>query len=471
MLRNRLPEIEIPGDNPFENDKLGRTSCANVFTSLVKMYSATGCVIALNGKWGSGKTTFVKMLMQQMKNNNGHPLYFNAWENDYVEDPLVALLAELKGLSPDSSKWNEVLTKGGKILTSVATSAAKTILKNTLGIDSEVLKSGIDEASSILQKDIDEFAKQKTTFSEFRNALQEYVVENTTEELPVVFFVDELDRCNPRFAVLVLERIKHLFDIPNVVFVLSVNKEQLGYAIQGYYGSANIDAYSYLRRFIDIEYSLPLPQGEMFCQYLYDVYQFGEVFEDNARKHEYAFRSEGDSFKRMAKALVSSARLDLRTTDKIYAHTRLALMTFAKNSYIIPDVFFLLCYLKIANANLYNQIASEKFTAQELLTELENTLSANLFNKDDYNSDWRQMAYSLAQFVLMYTLNDNGIEREHIVDKKDSKKNTLAPKQLDKKTFDEALEWYHGRIHNGVVPLRYLIKKIELEQNIQFLAR
>ena len=103
MLRNRLPDIEISPNNPFQYDKLKREPCANTFLSILRMYSATGCVVALNGEWGSGKTTFIKMFMQKMKNEGGHPLYFNAWENDYVSDPLVALLAELKDLSPQSS--------------------------------------------------------------------------------------------------------------------------------------------------------------------------------------------------------------------------------------------------------------------------------------------------------------------------------------------------------------------------------
>lgn len=465
MLRNRLPEIEIPKENPFENDKLNREACANAFCSLIKMYSETGCVIALNGEWGTGKTTFVKMLIQKLENEGGHPLYFNAWENDYVSDPLIALLAELKELSPNSTKWNDVISNGGKILASITTSAVKTVIKNKLGIDSEVVTSGLDEMEKILKEDIHEYSKQKTSFAEFRNALQTYIADNTSENVPIVCFVDELDRCNPRFAVLVLERIKHLFDIPNVVFVLSVNKEQLGYAIQGYYGSANIDTSNYLRRFIDIEYSLPKSEGEHFCRYLYDNYNFDEVFNNKDRLQYNEFRSDGDSFKRIAEMLISSSKLDLRTTDKIFAHTRLALMTFGKNSYIVPDVFFLLCYFKIANPTLYRNIIEENYTAQEFLNELENYFPRELLVKDDYSRTSRQMTYVISSIVFMYTLDDNSRERERIVISTDGKTTTdLQTKVIDAKTFSEALLWNYNRRYHGEIPLRYLTKKIELEE-------
>lgn len=466
MLRNRLPEIEIPKDNPFQYDKLNREPRANTFLSILKMYSATGCVVALSGEWGSGKTTFIRMLMQKMKKEGGHPLYFNAWENDYVSDPLIALLAGLKDLSPQSSKWNDVIASGGKIITSIATSAVKTLAKNKLGIDPNVIDAGIDEAGKLLKDDIEEFSKQKTTFAEFRKALQSYIAENTTEDLPVVFFIDELDRCSPHFSVLVLERIKHLFDIPNVVFVLSVNKEQLGYAIQGYYGSVNIDANNYLRRFIDIEYSLPRPNGDDFCKYLYDLYGFDEIFNHKERKQYHEFSSDGDSFQSMAKILLSFSKIDLRTADKIFAHTRLALMEFSNNSYIVPDVFFLLCFLKIVNPTLYHDIVDEKYSAQQLLNHLEDFFPHELLVMDDNNSSWRKMTYTMASFIFMYTLDDNAREKERIITSNDGKTNTLNTKFLNKDIFDGALSWYYNRRYQNEIPLRFITQRIELEKSL-----
>ena len=466
MLRNRLPEIEIPVDDPFKYDKLNRISCADTFTSIVKLYSSTGCVIALNGEWGTGKTTFVNMLIQKMKNEGGHPLYFNAWENDYVSDPLIALLAEFKNLFPQSSKWDNVIANGGKILTSFAVSAGKSFIKNKLGVDSEMPDLCADEIANMLKKDIDNFSKQKNTFNEFREALQNYIADNTSEEVPVVFFIDELDRCNPKFAVLVLERIKHLFDIPNIIFVLSINKIQLSYAIQGYYGSSNINADNYLRRFIDIEYSLPKPKTEDFCKYLYNNYQFDNVFNHKDRQQYHEFSSDGHHFKRMAEILISSSNIDIRTTDKIFAHTRLSIMGFNKKNDIIPDVYFILCYMKIAKPELYNSIIQEKYTSQELLNELEDFFPKELYVKNDYNSTWRQMTYTIASFVFMYNLDDSGREREHILTSTDGESNTVVAKHLDSDTFIEALKWSSRMRFNGEIPLRYLIQKIELEQAI-----
>lgn len=284
-----------------------------------------------------------------------------------------------------------------------------------------------------------------------------------------MFFVDELDRCNPHFSVLVLERIKHLFDIPNIIFVLSVNKKQLGYAIQGYYGSGNIDADNYLRRFIDIEYSLPRPDSDKFCQYLFNTYQFDKVFNHKDRKQYREFSSDADNFKRIATILMSASNLDLRTSDKIFTHTRLALMEFSAKNYIIPDVFFLLCYLRIANPILYHNIIEEKYTAQQLLDEIEGFIPFELLVMNENDTSWRQMTYTIASLILMYTLDDNGRVRMTIINR-DNKTTSLKPNRMDEKMFNDAFFWYYGKLHQGDIPLRHLTRKIELEQAITLVS-
>ena len=72
------------------------------------------------------------------------------------------------------------------------------------------------------------------------------VVEETRQ--PLVFVIDELDRCRPTFSIELLERVKHIFDVPGMVFVFGVNRNELCSSIKSIYGE--IDADVYLRRFL-----------------------------------------------------------------------------------------------------------------------------------------------------------------------------------------------------------------------------
>ena len=89
-------DIEITSDAPFKEDKLNREQIAPILTTIADVYSDSGAVLAIDGEWGSGKTTFVKMWRQYLINNGYKTLYFNAWETDFIEDPLIALMGELK---------------------------------------------------------------------------------------------------------------------------------------------------------------------------------------------------------------------------------------------------------------------------------------------------------------------------------------------------------------------------------------
>lgn len=73
----------------------------------------------------------------------------------------------------------------------------------------------------------------------------------------LVIFVDELDRCRPDYAVELLERIKHLFAVENLLVVLSVDTQKLGHAASQVIGFSPKDTDGYLRRFIDLDYRLP----------------------------------------------------------------------------------------------------------------------------------------------------------------------------------------------------------------------
>src|SRR5688500_17698937 len=93
MLSKHL-SIEVPVTNPFANDKLERKIVVN---NLIRLLQSTNqpFVISIEAPWGWGKTTFINMWKTQLESLGHTCLYFNAWENDFVEDPLIAFIGEI----------------------------------------------------------------------------------------------------------------------------------------------------------------------------------------------------------------------------------------------------------------------------------------------------------------------------------------------------------------------------------------
>ena len=269
IIKAKVREFEISDTTqPFKDDKLGRKEYAEVLTSVVDVFG-DGAVIALNGAWGTGKTTFLKMWKQHLINASFPVIYYNAWEDDICEEPMLSMLRELKGLNKEDG-LDKVFKTGAKVVVGALVGA----FSAAAGVFGDIAKGAAEGGMKQLEDSVYESLKDEDDrtklMQDFKGSLKDYMTMVCNNGKPLVYLVDELDRCNPSFAVKVLERIKHLFDVPNVVFVLSIDKKQLACSVKGFYGSHEIDADEYLRRFIDVEYNLPEADSELFCEYLFD---------------------------------------------------------------------------------------------------------------------------------------------------------------------------------------------------------
>ena len=119
----------------------------------------------------------------------------------------------------------------------------------------------------------------------------------------LVIFIDELDRCNPAFAIKLLERIKHYFSNSRITFVFSVNVVELQHAIRNHYGS-EFDASRYLDRFFDLRIDLPPAVMDRFYQEIglnHGWYVYEDVCKTVIEQNHFTLR-EIVKFYRMARA-------------------------------------------------------------------------------------------------------------------------------------------------------------------------
>lgn len=269
----------------YEDDYIGRNTDIHYFFEILNSIDDC-CIIALDGKWGSGKTFFVKqtkMLLDafndfvdtdkvEQKNKTKNifnrrksqdceiaiksqvSVYYDAWENDNDDDPLLSLIFEIaKSLNTDFE-----------------ISEGKDFSKLLLNIFELFTGKNIENIVEFLKKGEDPFLKLKSDRSLIKeiNAFLDLVLVEKGDRL--VIFIDELDRCKPSYAVKLLERIKHYFQHANVTFVLSINSLELQHTIKQYYG-LDFDAYKYLDRFFDLK--LPLPKADLNMFYSSIGYQ------------------------------------------------------------------------------------------------------------------------------------------------------------------------------------------------------
>ena len=464
-------DLDIPKDNPFKNCKLGRSKNAEVLTAIIDTY-ADGFVLAVNNKWGTGKTTFIKMWQQQLENSDYKTLYFNAWENDFESSPLIALMGEFKTLIPGAKgkATFKALTKNAGVLAkNILPTIAGAIASKYINVGdiTELIKNATEAGVEIFKDEIDKYSTKKNGLIEFRNTLKEFIIELKTDK-PIVFIIDELDRCRPNYAVEVLENIKHFFNVPNIVFVLSIDKEQLSHAIRGVYGSEHIDADEYLRRFIDLEYQIPEPNTNTFCEYLYEYYDFNSFLKSENRKNHSEFHNDSTRFISSVSKLITDGKLTLRQQEQIFGFTRLVLKTFNINYYVLPDVLIFLIYFRFYFPNLYSQIASKILTLDELNSELNNVLPRQV-EADTY---FINLIFIQAKIIYYYNNSFPIHERYKIINLDSETANELFSLRSkydlseDSSKFKNAFKSIISSSFNSEIGIDYLISKINLLDNI-----
>lgn len=357
--------LNIPSDNPYQFDKLNRRPSVDLFSSIIGRFPQ-GCVCSISAPWGMGKTQFVKMLQIKLSQDGHKTFFFNAWESDYTEDPITAIISEISISKENKNFWGLL----GRIVIGVGKELGKGALYKISGLDCE---SAIEALADWSKKKVEDYESQKATIQQFKQLLSEEIA-SIASELPVIFFIDELDRCNPTFAVRTLERIKHIFDIPNIVFVLSIDKSQLENSICGYFGSDKFNAKEYLRRFIDIEYQLPEPSYECYIDH---IAQKVGINQDLRMEGSHAY----DDFKRVLSFQAVRKHLTLRQIEKLLTHVSIITSSFSTGALMEYIAFFV--YLDFYENEILEKIENKQYKdVVEFLNEIE-TLCPK--TDDDYS--------------------------------------------------------------------------------------
>ncbi len=341
----------LDSTDPFAGDLLDRQTEIKNLTTLLQNIS-TPLVLSVNGRWGTGKSTFINMWSSYLESEGFHVLNFNAWTTDFSEDPLVAFLGEMNANLEDhleeSGQLNESWERCKKLGGLIAQRSIPVALRlATAGLitGSELAESeGMSLAGNLAEDAVKAFQITKSKIVEFKALLAKVLAERRSE-FPLVIFVDELDRCRPTYAIELLERIKHLFDQKGIVFVLAMDREQLCHSIGAVYGG--IDAAGYLRRFIDLEYSLRMPSKDSYVKNLFAVFGIQSFFDNRS-----ALVEREQLFKVFLR-LMDLFDFGLREIEQLASRMRLALLTTPGHKSAAAPLLLFLLVVKERHTDLY----------------------------------------------------------------------------------------------------------------------
>ena len=295
-------------DSPLggsEKDLLGVSDYVNALSRFLSSASMP-TTIAIQGEWGSGKTSFMNQIKSQLCDDADKPdtdkmfhgIWVNMWEYSMMKDPEDILINVIKGLTSSCLEVFENRVEKNsfdvenlkkktwgfiKATSAFAVKAVAHVGLNAVGADGENLIE--DYVDSIKGEKKDALTLKEVRPKEFRDAFAKVITEcldldrknGDTNKKGFMFFIDDLDRIPPENAVHILELLKNLFEVENCIFVLAIDYEVVVKGLKAKFGAENqMDERAY-RSFFDkiIQMPFSMPIGA------YDITGFVESSVDN----------------------------------------------------------------------------------------------------------------------------------------------------------------------------------------------
>lgn len=258
--------MEFLYDEPIkytEDDLLNRTNFAKDFAlNILSIPKHKSMTISINGEWGSGKTSLINLIKNEIENElrkrkdaNHENLYYQVIDfapwNTLDENAIINQFFNML-----SSNFSEERIK--KIL--------KTDLyKGVISIAKELPKIGciFKGMDSLLKKYSKSFLNGDENLLEIKNKIS-----NKLSEIPgkFVVFIDDIDRLNKKEIKLLIQLIKAVFDFPNVIYILSFDKEIVSDALSN---EQSVRGSQYLEKIIQLSLDIPEIEEENLHNYLF----------------------------------------------------------------------------------------------------------------------------------------------------------------------------------------------------------
>ena len=400
--------IDVPRKHTQE-DLFGIQVYQNALIRYIKL-TDTPITIALQGEWGSGKTSLMNLLKYNLCDIDDapyFPIWINTWQYSLMKTPSQTIMTILDGiinqigsLNLSKQKWAESKKKIGSIFRKMATVGTK-IAAGTVGIDKGIVDDLLD-GEEAAQSDIVQLKEEIAL-------LIEQILSDNPSKKGFTFYIDDLDRIDPPVAVEILELLKNIFDLEYCVFILAIDYDVVIKGLKPKFGELTEQNEREFRSFFDkiiqLPFSMPVASYNVDT-FLVDALSKIEFFskgelEDTSLAEKlseitrFSVGTNPRSLKRLTNtlALISIIYEEQKGDVSSAATTQEKLINYA-----------LVC-IQIAYPYIYNQLAEEpdfkkwndKIASKLKLRVLTDDEQERLNATEEFNDEWEKILFRMCQ--------------------------------------------------------------------------
>lgn len=232
-----------------KEDKLGRSPLAKRVAEMVLGYKESeSFVIGIDGPWGSGKTSFINLVLSEINPEEITLIKFNPWnftgQNELINDFFSTLASKIETFRLDKEKSKKV-----KRIVSKLTRKSDIAFSPELGFAGGLV--------SFKANDLFKLNGSDKTLEEERKEIDE-LFQSLGKK--VVIVIDDIDRLDSEETRLVMKLVKMTANFPNTTFLLAYDRARVAQQLSD--KDTGFDGGEYLKKIVQVNFTLPAPEPE-----------------------------------------------------------------------------------------------------------------------------------------------------------------------------------------------------------------
>jgi hypothetical protein len=280
-------------DVPSRQPAVGFSYTARALAQII-MESDPQFAVGIFGGWGSGKTTLMRAIDDELDSTRVVSVEFTAWRYEKEEHLIVPLLDTIREALVTWSDEHRIEAETAKRTAATIGKVTRSILAGVsirVGLPHALEMSfdanrALEASREFRKKELEARVPRSFYHASFRalsDAFAEFV--GGQADRRIVVFVDDLDRCLPENALQVLESMKLFFDLPGFVFVVGLDQDIVELVIDSKYGhgarpiegaertrKGRISGIEYVKKIFQLPYRLEPVAVEQLKDFLTTAY-------------------------------------------------------------------------------------------------------------------------------------------------------------------------------------------------------
>lgn len=266
-------------DQPIEKssqDVLNRAILAKMIADdFLKFNEDSSLAVGIYAKWGSGKTSFLNMILENIKTQQEHDsniiiVEFNPWlctDPKQLIKQFFVLLKNKIGYNDKSKIW-EFIDRYSHFLNAIPSAIDLTASAIASFVYAMPTKSSIGkDCFSPIIKTITEESKYHTKEKDLQTTKQELINVLRESKLKILVTIDDIDRLSSDEIIAVFQLVKSIADFPNTIYILAFDHDIVSNVLSKV---QSCNGWDYLEKIIQVPFSLPAPTKETVRDILLD---------------------------------------------------------------------------------------------------------------------------------------------------------------------------------------------------------